>query len=112
MAALLLSGALGCPGRGDLGGGGVNDSTFVNTIVELRRIGADSSLDSTARDSARRALLRRRGLTARQLEDAARAMAANPDRAIAIWRAIDDHINDAKRPAAKRTTPPPMRSPK
>lgn len=105
-SALLLFGALGCPGRGGLGGSGVDDSTFVRTIVELRRIGADSSLDSMARDSARRTLLRHRGVTTRQLEDAARAMAADPDRAIAIWRTIDDRVNG--RPPAK----PPMRSPK
>ncbi|HEX6536772.1 MAG TPA: hypothetical protein VF041_19450 [Gemmatimonadaceae bacterium] len=106
-AALVLPVAVGCSvlGRGVGGGSGVSDSTFVSTIVALRRIGADSSLDSMARDSARRTLLRDNGLTVERLEEAARSMAADPEHALAVWREIDERID-------REHAPPSMRAPK
>lgn len=92
-AGAALAGGLAACHRGGRATEGVSDSTFVATIVQLRRIGTDSSLDSTARDSARRMVLRQRGLTAARLEDVARSMASDPDHAIAVWRAIDEQLD-------------------
>ena len=66
----------------------VDDSTFVRTMVELERLASDTTLDSLMRDSTRRVILRRHGLTAGELVQAARAMAYDPDRAARIWTAI------------------------
>jgi hypothetical protein len=78
----------------------VSDSTFVATMTELRRIEADHAMDSTARDSARTAILRRNGVTPQELEEAARAMADNPDRALAVWRSIEQRAEGERAPTA------------
>jgi hypothetical protein len=75
----------------------VSDSTFVVVMSELRRIETDTSLDSTMRDSMRKVTLRRRSLTPERLERAARALADEPERAVAVWKSIDSHVN--KRPS-------------
>ena len=67
---------------------GVTDSTFVATMTALTRINADSSLDSARRAVARDSLLQSRDLTAATLERAARALANDPDRALALWQRI------------------------
>jgi len=67
---------------------GVTDSTFVATMTALTRINADSSLDSARRVVARDSLLQSRDLTAAKLERAARALANDPDRAMALWQRI------------------------
>lgn len=66
---------------------GVSDSAFVASMADLRRIGAVGA-DSTATSAARRRVLQQRGLTTEQLERAARALAADPERATAIFEAI------------------------
>jgi hypothetical protein len=66
----------------------VTDSTFVATMTALTRINADSSLDSARRAVARDSLLQSRDLTAATLERAARALANDPDRALALWQRI------------------------
>jgi hypothetical protein len=83
----LAFGAWAC-GSGDITAG-VSDSTFVATIAELRRIQNDASLDSARRVQTRQAVLQRRGLTPDRLEQAARALAGDPERAVAVWQAID-----------------------
>ena len=67
---------------------GVTDSTFVETIVALRRINLDPALDSARRAAARDSLLQSRDLTAETLDAAARALASDPDRAFALWQRI------------------------
>jgi len=67
---------------------GVTDSAFVATMAALTRINADSSLDSARRVVARDSLLQSRDLTAAKLERAARALANDPDRAMALWQRI------------------------
>ena len=67
---------------------GVTDSTFVATMTALTRINADSSLDSARRAVVRDSLLQSRDLTAATLERAARALANDPDRALALWQRI------------------------
>ena len=66
-----------------------DDSLFVNTMAELRRIRADPALDSTARDSARAATLQAHGVSAEELEAMARELAEDPKRALEDWREIE-----------------------
>ena len=97
-AALLLT-LWGCR-RGELAAG-VNDSTFVSVMTQLRTIEADTLLTSDARAAARKRALAKHGVTADALEQAARALADDPDRAFAVWREVD-----------RRLTAPPTRSTK
>ncbi|NUO65374.1 MAG: hypothetical protein HOQ11_12365 [Gemmatimonadaceae bacterium] len=83
-ALLLACVVCGCR-KGDIVPG-VSDSAFVATMAELRRIDAPPS-DSAA-SAARRRVLQQRGLTGDQLERAGRALAADPDRATALFEAI------------------------
>ena len=84
--ALVLSGLVGCRQGGI--GGGVTDSTFVATMAALIRINADGTLDSARRTVARDSVLQSRDLSAATLERAARALADDPDRALALWQRI------------------------
>ena len=72
---------------------GVTDSSYVGAMAELRHIARDASLDSARRASARAAVLQRRGLTAEQLESAARALADDPKRAQALFQQIEMRAN-------------------
>jgi hypothetical protein len=67
----------------------MSDSTFVATMAELRRIEENASLDSAASAAARRRVLQGRGLSAEVVERHANALAEDPDRAAAVWQAID-----------------------
>ena len=80
---------------------GMTDSTFVGALRELRRVQADSSLDTTMRDSSRRMILRRYSVTSAQLEHAARVLAESPARASDLWRQIES----AARAPVARTGP-------
>ena len=66
-----------------------DDSVFVRTMGELRRIRTDPALDSAARDSAREATLRAHGVSAAELEAMARELASDPGRALEEWREIE-----------------------
>lgn len=80
-----------------------DDSVFVRTMGELRRIRTDPALDSAARDSARGATLRAHGVTPEELEAMARDLAADPERALAEWREIDKIASgDSARPPKPR----------
>src|SRR5919204_2789636 len=79
----------------------VSDSTFVTVMSELRRIETDTSMDSTMRDSMRKVTLRRRRLTPETLERAARALAGDPERAVAVWRSIERHNSKSPRPRTR-----------
>jgi D-serine deaminase-like pyridoxal phosphate-dependent protein len=96
IAILLSAGACSRPSARSA----VSDSTFVATITELRTIEADQAMDSTARDSARAAVLRSHGISAADLEQAARVMAHDPDRAMAVWRAIERRAEGSSEPTA------------
>ena len=67
---------------------GVRDSTFVATMSDLRRAEATAS-DSAGMAAGRRRILQQRGLTPAQLEAAARKLGDDPDRALAVWQAIE-----------------------
>lgn len=85
---LLVLGALaGCKSSAEPTA--ADDSLFVSTMAELRRIRADPALDSAARDSARAATLRSRGVSAEELEAMARVLAQDPKRALEDWREIE-----------------------
>jgi hypothetical protein len=81
---------------------GVTDSTFVAALRDLRRIQADSSLDTTMKDSSRRMILRRYNVTSAQLEHAARVLAESPVHASDLWRQIE---TASRPPVAKATAP-------
>lgn len=86
--ALLVLGALaGCKSSAEPTA--ADDSLFVHTIADLRKIRTDPELDSAARDSAREATLRAHGVSAEQLEAMARELAQDPKRALDNWREIE-----------------------
>jgi hypothetical protein len=99
-ALVLIVGVSGCDQvRDRLRGrdGGVSDSTFVATMAELRLVQTNASLDSAGRAVARQRILQRRGLTPASLERAARALAADPQHAGAVWQAINNRVARAER---------------
>ena len=61
------------------------DSTFIATMVELRRLPAGIPGDSAVRG----AVLRKHGLTRDSLERIARRLAQTPEHAAAVWREIE-----------------------
>jgi hypothetical protein len=71
---------------------GMTDSTFVQTMVRLRRIAEDTLLDSLARDSARHMALRDSKVTVVQMDSAARLLAREPKRADTLWKTIDAQV--------------------
>jgi hypothetical protein len=99
-------------GRGKLAAG-VSDSTFVATMAELNRAMGGSARDSAARSAARAAVLRKHGVTAEQLEDAARALADDPERAAAVWQAIEDRAmrGDSAPPRPGASPPGAIKAP-
>jgi hypothetical protein len=97
--SLALALVLAACGRGTITDG-VTDSAFVSTMAELERIERAPGLDSSARVAARTAALQRRGLTPAQVEAAAGALADDPKRALAIWRAIDRKVSGDTVPPA------------
>ena len=68
---------------------GMSDTTFVHTMVRLHAIAVDSQLDSLARDSARRTVLRDMKVTAQELDTAAVRLSREPKRAESLWFRID-----------------------
>lgn len=66
----------------------VSDSTYIKTMVALRRLPV-GSMDSTSRARQRDSILKAFGVTAKQLEDIAVRLAED-ERAPAIFRAIEN----------------------
>jgi hypothetical protein len=107
VVALLLLAALGC--RDDQLVSGISDSTFVRTLAELRRVPTLAAGDSTRARALRDSILRAQGVTATQLEQAARRLADAPNRAQRLWQEIDRRatapIQQAQPPAGKPVAP-------
>src|SRR5690348_10505013 len=103
-ATLVVAMAAGCR-RGELVAG-VNDSTFVATMAELRAT-QQRGLDSAELARARQGVLQRRGLTLEQLERAANALADDPERAANVWHAIDIHVMRGEEGAVRPPTVTP-----
>jgi hypothetical protein len=76
---------------------GMTDSTFVHTMVRLRKVDQDSTLDSLARDSARRMVLRTEKVSPERMEAAAKALAEQPTRAEKVWKTIEDQLIKSQR---------------
>ena|SRR5688572_21722731 len=91
LLGLLVVLVAGCD-RGELAPG-VRDTTFVATMAELQRIDQAPGMDSASRQAARAMALQRRGLTRARLEEAAVALADDPERALEVFRAIEDRLN-------------------
>jgi hypothetical protein len=89
---VLVTLVLASCGRGALADG-VTDSTFVAAMADLERVERAPGLDDPARVAARTAALQRRGLTRASLEAAAAALADDPERAVALYRAIGAKAN-------------------
>lgn len=98
LALLALGSLIAC--RSSAEPAAPDDSVFVATMGQLRRIRTDPALDSAARDSARSATLRAHGVTLQELEGMARELASDPERALADWREIE-------RLATSDSSPPP-----
>jgi hypothetical protein len=93
-ALVLLVGVLASGGcRRHVIAGGLSDSTFVAAIAGLRRLPAQSMVDSASRSRARDSVLKHYGVTAAQLESAAAALANSPDRAAGLWAEITKKEN-------------------
>lgn len=89
---------------------GVGETTFVATMVELRRLDTLTTTDSAARASARAAVLQRHGLTARQLERFAGALADDPAHAQEVFARIDSTVT-RRANSGKPLPPPPSAGP-
>ena len=69
-------------------------------MARLHVVQADATLDSAARAAARDSVLQEQGLSRERLEAAARALADDPDRALAVWRAIEQRVQRSSAPAS------------
>jgi hypothetical protein len=68
----------------------MSDSTFVQTMVALRKLPVGSNIDRATRDRSRDSILAAHGVTAAQVESTAVRLANDPARASDIWRAIEN----------------------
>jgi hypothetical protein len=68
---------------------GMDDSTFVHVMVDLRAVPIPSAVDSLLRARSRDSILRAYRVTAAQLESAAVVLSHQPGRAARIWQAIE-----------------------
>ncbi|MCU0625365.1 MAG: DUF4296 domain-containing protein [Gemmatimonadaceae bacterium] len=86
--AFLVVVAAACRARGvDLG---MQDSTYVQILTELRGVADPADLSPALRASRRDAVFRKHGVTAAQLEEASARLAADPERAAALWKRVDE----------------------
>jgi len=97
--AVMLVALPACPASDPHVDLGMTDTTFVRTMVRLHAVAVDSQLDSVARDSARRMVLRDMKVTAEQLDTAAMRLAREPTRAESLWTRID-RATKARNPAS------------
>lgn len=68
---------------------GMDDSTFVHAMVDLRAVPIPSAVDSLMRVRERDSILRKYNVTAAQMESAAVALSHQPAKAASIWQAIE-----------------------
>jgi hypothetical protein len=72
----------------------MSDSTFVQTMIALRKLPVGPGIDVASRDLQRDSILRAFGVTAAHVESTAVRLANDPARAADIWRAIDSPTTD------------------
>lgn len=75
----------------------MTDSTFVRTMVALRQLPVGST-DPTMRGRQRDSILTKFGVTSAQMESTAVRLATDPNRAAAIWQAIENPVNTTPLP--------------
>jgi outer membrane protein W len=77
----------GCRSRtADLG---MSDSAFVLVMSELKVVADESELSNEVKAQRRDAIMRKRGVSAKQLEGLAATLTAHPNHAKKLWAAID-----------------------
>lgn len=85
LVAILALGA--CRSRkADLG---MSDSAFVQVMAELKAVADDGKLTPEVRGQRRDAVMRKRGVSAAQIEGLATTLSAHPQHARDLWSAID-----------------------
>lgn len=84
---------------------GISDSTFVRTVLALRRVPLVAGPDSGRRSAMRDSIMRAHHVTPAQLERAARELAAQPSHAQKVWMQIDTASMGATHGAAVTTAP-------
>jgi type II secretory pathway component HofQ len=89
---------------------GISETTFVGTMVELRRLDTATTGDSATKAAARAAVLQRRGLTAVQLERYAASLADDPAHAQELFARIDSTVTRGAN-GGKPLPPPPSAAP-
>lgn len=97
-ALLALVSLIGCRSRtADLG---MSDSAFVLVMSELKVVADDPVANETLRGQRRAAVLRKRSVTAAQLEKLSSELSRHPAHAKRLWLAIETRAMQA--PQAKR----------
>jgi hypothetical protein len=84
----IVSVAVGSACRSDPIFSRMSDSTFVQAMVELRRLPVGAGVGE-ARGVRRDSILRKHDITAADLESTAVWLARDPQRAAEVWRAIE-----------------------
>jgi hypothetical protein len=100
---LLILVISGCPRDGVAPG--MSDSAYIASMVALLRVAGDATLDSAGRAAARRSVLQQRGLTPAQLEQWARDLARDPQRATEVASEIHRKVQQLP----TQPVPTPMR---
>lgn len=68
---------------------GMSESTYVQVMVELRKLPLSPTGDTLDRGRQRDSILQSLGLSAAELESAAVRLSNQPQRAARLWRAIE-----------------------
>jgi hypothetical protein len=68
---------------------GMSDSAFVQVMAELKAVADDASITEVVRGQRRDAVLRKRGVSAAQIEGLAPTLTAHARHARDLWAAID-----------------------
>lgn len=97
--ALLVTGVAVACGGGSLAAG-VSEAEYVEVMAALRLVQENRSLAPAQRTARRDSILRSAGVSAEDMEAAARALARDPQRAWAAWQAIDKRATGADSVAA------------
>ena len=68
---------------------GMSDSAFVQVMSELKLVADAPNVSAPVRAQRRDAVLRKRGVTAEQIERLGETLTAHPSHARQLWSAID-----------------------
>ena len=94
---LIVVAAGGCKSRtADLG---MSDSAFVQVMGELKVVADAPNITETVRAQRRDAVLRKRTVSAEQLEELSATLAAHPEHARLLWSAVEMKAVKLSQPA-------------